>query len=341
MLKKIVLTGLLLTIIIGCAFSVAMYTETYKAIKIWGSTGSGDGQFTAPTAMAIGSWGNLIVLDAGNNRVQVFKADGTFLKKWAIPLTGGFVSQLNSLAVDSSGNIFVCDAQSNRVYKYTADGTPLDVWYFSKVAGDTKMAPSFSNIVVDHSGNLYLTDKGNDCVKIYNSSKNFVKSFGGTGQGDGQLSSPTGIALDQAGNIYVADYENNRIQKFSADGGFLTKWGTKGSDDGQFQSPCSVAIDTAGNVYVGDRYNYRIQKFTSNGDFLLKWGSKGTGNGQFQSNMEGIVVTVDSSGFVYAANYDNRIQKFQFAKWPTSSNQESQTSQSQKKTTGQMIRLTK
>ena len=48
----------------------------------WGSTGSGPGQFDTPHDLAIDSQGRLFVADRGNNRIQIFEPDGTFVDAW-------------------------------------------------------------------------------------------------------------------------------------------------------------------------------------------------------------------------------------------------------------------
>jgi DNA-binding beta-propeller fold protein YncE len=113
--------------------------------------------------------------------------------------------------------------------------------------------------------------------------------------------------------VYVADNFNHRIQKFDSNGTFVTQWGSFGSADGQFGYPWDIAVDSSGYVYVtymyvADNLNHTIQKFDSNGTFVTKCGSEGTGDGQF-TLPQGIAV--DSSGYVYVADYGNsRIQKF-------------------------------
>ena len=47
----------------------------------WGSSGSGDGQFNFPAALAVDSQGNVLVVDFGNNRIQKFDSTGKFLLK--------------------------------------------------------------------------------------------------------------------------------------------------------------------------------------------------------------------------------------------------------------------
>jgi tripartite motif-containing protein 71 len=47
----------------------------------WGSSGNGDGQFSSPTGVVVDSSGSVYVADSGNNRIQKFTSNGTFITK--------------------------------------------------------------------------------------------------------------------------------------------------------------------------------------------------------------------------------------------------------------------
>jgi sugar lactone lactonase YvrE len=71
------------------------YTADGKRVKVWGSAGSGPGQFQIPHGIA-NDGKVLYVADRGNARVQRFDFDGRYLGEWthlgrpfALKLTGG------------------------------------------------------------------------------------------------------------------------------------------------------------------------------------------------------------------------------------------------------------
>src|SRR5437867_10501915 len=75
---------------IGNTNRVAKFDKDGRFIRQWGSTGSGQGQFNGLKALAIDAQNNVYVADAGNKRIQVFDADGTFKSEFAnigTPLT--------------------------------------------------------------------------------------------------------------------------------------------------------------------------------------------------------------------------------------------------------------
>ena len=47
----------------------------------FGSSGTGDGEFNRPTGVAVDNDGIIYITDWGNNRLQVFDADGRFITK--------------------------------------------------------------------------------------------------------------------------------------------------------------------------------------------------------------------------------------------------------------------
>ena len=85
----------------------------------WGSLGSGDGQFSDPTGVAIDGSGNVYVADKGNSRMQKFDSSGTFLTKWGSLGSGdGQFSDPSGVAIDGSGNVYVADKGNSRIQKF-------------------------------------------------------------------------------------------------------------------------------------------------------------------------------------------------------------------------------
>src|SRR3989338_5586094 len=257
LVASLIIFGLALISVLNSSVAEAQ-TFLFK----WGTIGSGDGQFSAPTGIDIDSSGNIYVVEFSNNRVQKFTSSGTFLTKW-----GSFGSgdgQFNSplgMAVDSSGNVFVADNVNKRIQKFNSSGTFLTKW--GSFGNDDGQFNSPVRVAVDSSGNVYVVDSGNHRIQKFTNTGTFITKWGSGGTGDGQFNTASGIAVDSSGNVYVSDTAFNRIQKFTSSGTFLTKWGSFGSDDGQFNFPNRVAINSVGNIYVSDAGNGRIQVFSS------------------------------------------------------------------------------
>ena len=285
--------------------------------KKWGSAGNAPGQFIEPWDAAFDSEGNIYVLDTGNNRIQKFYPNGTFIAQWGSAGAGeGQFNRPRSISLYPGSNndsdlVYVADTGNHRIQKFYSNGTFVEEWG-SEGAGDAQFRNP-TGIAADIAGNVFVADTANYRIQKFNSSGTFITKWGSAGTGNGAFNLPGGIAIDSfsidsTGAVFVADTGNHRIQKFYSNGTFIAQWGSKGAGDAQFELPQGVAIDSSGNVFVADTGNHRIQKFDYNGTFILKWGSEGTGNGTFKS-LTGIAVGAD--GLVYVADTDNnRIQKF-------------------------------
>src|ERR1035438_9531665 len=83
----------------------------------WGSYGSGNGQFSDPTGIAVDSSNNVYVVDGANDRVEKFDGNGSYLTQWGAygSSNGQFYGPMG-IAVDSSGNfIYVADYGNSRI----------------------------------------------------------------------------------------------------------------------------------------------------------------------------------------------------------------------------------
>jgi sugar lactone lactonase YvrE len=88
---------------------VLKFSADGRLIKTFGRKGSAPGEFNGPHALAMDSWGRLFVGDRGNNRIQVFDQDGTFLTQWTQ------FSRPSGLYIDRNDVLYVADSESGGV----------------------------------------------------------------------------------------------------------------------------------------------------------------------------------------------------------------------------------
>jgi tripartite motif-containing protein 71 len=104
----------------GAAAVVARIRDVDGAfLTTWGSSGSGNGQFSLPEGVATDGSGHVYVADTNNDRIQKFDASGTFLTTWGSVGSGnGQFDSPIGVATDGSGNVYVADTFNHRIQKF-------------------------------------------------------------------------------------------------------------------------------------------------------------------------------------------------------------------------------
>ena len=192
---------------------------------------------------------------------------------------------------------------------------------------------------------IAVSDWGSDQVKKYSLQGELLSVIGCCGNKKGQFNRPRGLAFNNQKLLYVIDWWNYRVQVFQQDDTFAFSFGNRGSNPGQFQQPVRIAVDPNNNVLVTDLDNNCINIFKDNGEFIQiinidrpyaititptgylitghygndykfkikvwrptyqlinQFGKKGFKQGEFYG-IHGM--TVDSSGTLYAAEWNNK-----------------------------------
>ena len=158
----------------------------------------------------------------GPNPVQVYKADGTFVRTWG---KGAFVNP-HHLRIDHEGYIWVADFGLHIVQKYTPEGKLLLTLGTKGEAGlDETHFNMPTDMVVTPQGDIFVTDGyGNRRVVHLDKHGKFIKAWGSYGSTPGAFVLPHAIAQDSKGRLYVADRNSGRIQRFDQNGKFLDQW---------------------------------------------------------------------------------------------------------------------
>lgn len=227
---------------------------------------------------------------------------------------------------------FTVAAQAQNITTICGNGTPG----YSGDNGPATMAQISSprDVVVDDSGNVYIADEGNNCVRritsagIITTVAGIAGSPGYSGDNgpatDAQLFGLFGIALDKLGNLYIADYSNSRIRKVDALGTITTVAGTGvmgyngdgiAATGATLTTPCGVAVDKNGCIYICDSYNYRIRKVDIAGNIHTIGGTGTQGysgdNGPATNAMLTVPykICIDTIGNLYFTDGGSRVRK--------------------------------
>jgi len=84
------------------------------------------GDFAKPSGVAVDGEGNLYVTDTLNDRVEIFDAEGKFIRTWGKNGDGpGCFARPKGIAVDADGHVWVADGMLDRVQVFTPTGDLL------------------------------------------------------------------------------------------------------------------------------------------------------------------------------------------------------------------------
>ena len=115
---------------------IQKFTAEGEFVLSWGQLGqvqaydpAGNGLFYGPRGIAAGPDGNLYVTDTGNHRVQVFNADGIFLREFGgAGNQPGQLSEPVGIAINDIGEVFIADSWNRRVQVFSTEGLYRREW---------------------------------------------------------------------------------------------------------------------------------------------------------------------------------------------------------------------
>ena len=192
----------------------------------------------APRGVAVDSAGNIYIADTLSLRVRYMTANsyihtlaGSGIAGFSGDggqATGAAIDQPSSVAADAAGNVYFTDEGNGRVRQVTPAGV------ITTVAGGGTNGPGDGGpatqavlaapkaVLVDASGNLYITDSGQNRLRMVTPNGGIATIAGNgnccyTGDGglaaSGELNVPWGLAMDAGGKLYLADSANNAIRQ--------------------------------------------------------------------------------------------------------------------------------
>ena len=171
-------------------------TTSGEFLSKFGESGSGNGQLSNPRGICIDPDGQVYVSEYSNNRISVFKADGTFDRH----ITGD-LSNPWGVAFDPSGNLHVANYNKNSIVVFTPEDKEVTTY-------GSGIIQRPSGIAIDPEGYVFISEyrSSSSRLTILNHLYEQVHSF--------QVAYAVGSALDGEGFLYVTDYNNCRVYKY-------------------------------------------------------------------------------------------------------------------------------
>ncbi len=146
---------------------IQKFSSTGTFLLEWGGHGNRPGEFIRPQNLAVDAQNRVWVVDACNDRVQVFEVDRSearLVQIWGE--RGHELGQLRypyDLILDGQGHVYLCEFGNHRVQKFTVDGRSLGSWGVRGRREGQLFNPWA--LVQDSRGRIYVLDTYNHRVQ--------------------------------------------------------------------------------------------------------------------------------------------------------------------------------
>ncbi len=242
--------------------------------RVYATAGKGDKGVIVfdPAGNVVDSWGEgfvskhglrviddkVWVTDRERQIVMEFTLEGKLLRTLGTDGKSGLgdneFNMPSDIAVGPNGDIYISDGYTNsRVMRFGSDGTFKQSWG-SKGDGRGEF-DLVHNIAIDRKGRVFIADRNNDRIQIFDADGRFLEEWT-------HLGKPFGLYIDEDMHVYVTDGEANRVYVTDENGNVLSMFGKSGEGPGEFAMVHSITLDKKGNIYITEGEGLRIQVFS-------------------------------------------------------------------------------
>src|SRR5215469_9592474 len=225
----------------------------------------GEGLFTRTHGLRIDSDGNIWVTDVGAHIVVKLSPEGQVLLtlgtkgqagEWNEATQSHHFNEPNDVAIGANGDIFVVQGHTPgrgdpRVLKFDKSGNFIKTWGGKGTEpGQFEVA---HGIAIDAKGLLWVTDRENQRIQIFDQDGKFVRELKYAGL-------PCGLSIGRD-SIFMVNGFAGQLLKMDLDGNVQAATGKPGKGLGEFGEAHYVAVSPKGEIFIADTVNSTLHKF--------------------------------------------------------------------------------
>lgn len=274
-MRSLFVVCVVMALVLGVMPSSALAAVTLTPLSSIGGQGTGDGTFeVGPMDVGADKFGNIYVVAGANfgappydHRIQMFGADGQFIRKYENP--GSDAEQISlphSISTDRWG----------RLYVTTEQNPVVDILMSGLYGYDRRIGAAITDPIV-HGQDVDVALDGT----MYVASENGVEIRSKQGDVIGQVPlaaglQPFGVGISQDGVVYVGAQDGGSVGTIrwlrpDGAGGY---WGAV--DPYPYSGPLDVDVDPAGTVFIAEYGAARVQLRDANSEFITAFGDLAT-----------------------------------------------------------------
>ncbi|MBS0001432.1 MAG: 6-bladed beta-propeller [Cyclobacteriaceae bacterium] len=200
---------------------------TYRVDKEWGLQDPGKIPVRDCHEMVQDRMGRILLLtNEEKNNLIVYDKSGQVIKTVGLDMPGA-----HGLTLAEEGDeefLFITDHARHQIFKATLDGRIIMTLDFPEETGVYESPEKYNptEIAVAPNGDIYVADGyGENYIIQYNARGEYIRHFGGKGEGDEQFDCCHGVTLDtrEMNNptLLITSRSKNEFKRFSLSGEYL------------------------------------------------------------------------------------------------------------------------
>jgi DNA-binding beta-propeller fold protein YncE len=234
----------------------------------------GAGMFVQPHGLTVDRDGNIWVTDQSakdgkGEQATKFSPEGKVLMTLGkAGVAGSGPDQFNGpcdVAVAANGDIFVADGHGGdtnaRIVKFSKDGKFIKAW--GKKGSGPSEFDTLHRLAMDSKGRLFVADRGNNRIQIFDQDGNFIAQWH-------QFGRPSGIYISKDDTLYSVDSQSDEMTNPGVKRGIRIGSAKDGSVKYFIPDPNTnpaialaegVSVDAKGEIYAAGVSSMGLHKF--------------------------------------------------------------------------------
>ena len=206
---------------------VAELGPDLDVVRTWGGSGTDEGELRlVQGSIAVDNGGRVYISDTGNFRIQVFAANGRFLR--SVGEFGNGPGQFTwpfDLAVDADGNLYVTDDKEQTLTKLSPSGRQL--WRRGGLdETDPRLQGHEHLSMVDAQGRVLTTNDDKGLIMLLGPEGSVEHTLDPASLDEGGACDAT---TDSTGHYFLAScFTPSGVQVYTADGTLVGSWSGAG-----------------------------------------------------------------------------------------------------------------